>query len=159
VAAVSGHLATEEGIYGVILVAGLIVVSGMEVLHALTAFVTVVSTVLVFWIAHVYAGAIAYRAPDGAAGVGASLAHSLRESLGLLVAALIPALILLLGVTHAVPDDVAIWIALWVCVADLAVLGYLAFRRRGSRVAVCLLGALTTAALGMLMVLLKVLLH
>jgi hypothetical protein len=156
---VGDHLATEQGVYGVILVAGLIVVSGSE--PALTAFVTVVTTVVVFWAAHVYAGTVAHH--RNVAGRVISLTESflaaLRPSWGLLVSALIPAAILLLGVTKAVPDDAAQWAALWVCVGVLAILGFVAFRRRGSRLAVCLLGAVGTAAFGLIMVALKVLLH
>lgn len=63
---VGAQLATEEGVYGVILVAGMIVVSGSHELDAWSVFITVVSTVLVFWAAHVYAGTVAHhRIVDG----------------------------------------------------------------------------------------------
>ena len=153
------HLATEQGVYGVILVAGLVVASGSK--PALTAFITVTSTVIVFWAAHVYAGTVAHHGTvDGRLiRLGESFSHALHRSWGLLVSALVPATILLLGVTHVVPDDVAQWAALWVCVAMLAVLGFVAFRRRGSRLVVCLLGATGTAGFGIVMVVLKALLH
>ena len=75
------------------------------------------------------------------------------------VAPLGPALLLLLGATDAVSDSVAPWAALWACVVILGALGYLGFRRRGSTIAVCLVGALATAGFGLIMVALKVLLH
>lgn len=158
-AAVGDHLATEQGVYGVILVAGLVVVSGSE--PALTAFVTVVTTVIVFWAAHVYAGTVAHHRNVGGRMISLteSFVAALRPSWGLLISALIPAAILLLGVTKAIPDDAAQWAALWVCVGVLAILGFVAFRRRGSRLAVCLLGSVGTAAFGLIMVALKVLLH
>jgi hypothetical protein len=54
-----------------------------------------------------------------------------------------------------VPDAAAAWIALWTCVGVLAVLGYIAFARRGARWYVRALGSLATAGFGILMILLK----
>lgn len=156
---VGGQLATEEGVSGVILVAGLILVSGMSVVHAMTAFVSVVSTMLVFWSAHVFAAAVAHRTARPGSAIRTSLGVGLRHSWGLLVAPLAPAVFLLLGATEAMPDSIALWAALWSCVVILGALGYLGFRRRGSSTVVCLLGALATAGFGLVMVGLKVLLH
>lgn len=52
-------LMTEEAIYGIILVSGMIVVSESVALDSLRAFLTVFGTVVVFWAAHVYAGTLA----------------------------------------------------------------------------------------------------
>jgi ABC-type multidrug transport system permease subunit len=145
---VRSHFATDEGVYGVILVAGMV-------------FLSVVGTVIVFWAAHVYAGTVAHHGfEDGRIiGIRDSLGAALRRSWGLLVSALIPCSILLLGVIKAVPDAVAVWTALWGCVAVLAVLGYIAFARRGARWHIRLLGALATAGFGILMILLKAGIH
>jgi hypothetical protein len=155
------QLASEEGIYGVILVAGMIVVSGAEETQAWPLFVTVVSTVAVFWAAHIYAGTVAYSrtADSHPLRVSIALAHAVSRTWGLLVSALIPASLLLLGATQVVPDRAAIWLALWTGVAVLAVLGYHAFSRQGASWHVRLLGALGTAAFGILMILLKAALH
>jgi len=159
--AVHAKFATEQGVYGVILVAGLIVVSGGGDELALTVFVKVVVTVLVFWAAHVYAGTVAHHGYENGRviGIRESFRRSLRASWGLLVAALIPSSILLLGVAQVVPDDAAAWIALWVCVALLALLGYIAFARRGARWHIRLLGSAATAGFGLLMILLKAGVH
>lgn len=155
------HFATDEGVYGVILVAGLIVASSVSTTTAWGVFLSVVGTVLVFWAAHVYAGTVAHHGfEDGRiVGIRASLGGALRRSWGLLVSALIPSSILLLGVAKIVPDTAAVWLALWVCVAVLAVLGYIAFARRRARWHIRLLGALATAGFGLLMILLKSGLH
>ena len=154
-------LGTEEGVYGVILVAGMIVVSNTHETTALTTFITVVSTVIVFWAAHVFAGTIALtRHPDGRpVGLRQSFRRALRRCWGLLISALIPSSILLFGALHVVSDDAAIWLALWTCVLVLGVLGYLAFLRRGSPWPIRLLGALATAGFGILMILLKAAVH
>lgn len=155
------HLASEEGVYGVILVSGMIVVSGSEQTQAWPLFVTVVSTVAVFWAAHVYAGTVAYfRTADGERHhVATAVAHAVSRTWGLLVSALIPASLLLLGATQAVPDSAAIWLALWAGVVVLGALGYYAFSRRGSPWTVRVLGSLGTAAFGILMIVLKATLH
>ena len=151
------HFATDEGVYGVILVAGMIVASGGAAATAWTVFLSVVGTVIIFWAAHVYAGTVAHHGFENGRviGIRESLQGALRRSWGLLVSALIPASILLLGVAKIVPDDAAIWIALWMCVAVLAVLGYIAFARRRSPWHIRLLGAMATAGFGILMILLK----
>jgi len=157
---VTNSFGTEEGVYGVILVAGMIVVTGADNATAWSVFLAVVGTVLVFWAAHVYAGTVARHGfGDGTTSLRKSFGAALHHSWGLLVSALIPASILLLGVLDAVPDPIAIWSALWTCVAVLAVLGYVAFTRRSSPLWVRLLGALVTAGFGILMILLKAALH
>ena len=56
---VATSFVTEQSVYGVILVAGMIVVAGAADATSFTVFVIVVVTVLVFWGAHVYAGTVA----------------------------------------------------------------------------------------------------
>ena len=58
---VHASFATEEAVYGVILVAGMIVVSGGHGESSWSVFSTVIVTVLVFWAAHVYAGTVAHH--------------------------------------------------------------------------------------------------
>jgi hypothetical protein len=58
-----------------------------------------------------------------------------------------------------VPDSAALWTALWVCVGVLAVLGFIAFRRRGASIVMQVLGSLATAAFGVAMILLKAFVH
>jgi hypothetical protein len=154
---VQRHFATDEGVYGVILVAGMIVASASHGAVALQVFGQVVGTVIVFWAAHVYAGTVAHHGfEDGRIiGIRESFRAALRRSWGLLVSALIPCSILLLGVAQVVPDDAVAWLALWVCVAVLAVLGYIAFARRRAPWHIRLLGAMATAGFGFLMILLK----
>ncbi|REJ08540.1 hypothetical protein DY023_00800 [Microbacterium bovistercoris] len=152
---------TEEAVYGVILVAGMIAVSGAHGATSLSVFWTVLVTVVVFWLAHLYAGTVAGHGldKDRIVGLGESFRHALRRSLGLLLSSLIPLVILLLGAGRLINDRLTIWLALWMCVAVLAVLGYIAFRRRGAPWYIRLLGALTTAAFGIVIILAKALIH
>ncbi|WP_173923625.1 hypothetical protein [Agromyces sp. Marseille-P2726] len=153
---------TEESVYGVILVSGMIVVAGGPESNSFAVFWKVVGTVIVFWAAHVYAGTVARHGGLGDErdrGLGDAFRASLRRSLGLLASALIPSFILLLGATRAVPDQVAIWAALWAGVVVLAVLGWIAFSRRGSSWLGRIAGSLGTAAFGIAMILMKAFIH
>ncbi|MET1044159.1 MAG: hypothetical protein ABWX59_08595 [Microbacteriaceae bacterium] len=152
---------TEEAVYGLILVSGMIVVSGSHDETSWAVFTTVAVTVLVFWAAHVYAGTLAHLnvGRHQSIELRGAFRASVRRSSGLLVGAAIPAGILLLGATRVVPDAVAIWLALWGEVVALGVLGYVAFLRRGARLLTRILGALATGAFGIVMILLKAFIH
>jgi len=149
-------LMTEEAIYGLILVSGMIVVAGSGSGASLDVLLTVVVTVLVFYAAHVYAGAVARLAESGgSASPGASLAFAARESSGLLVASVVPVVILFLGTLHVIPDVVANWAALIVNTIMLAVLGWIAVGRWRPTFTARLLGALIAASFGVILILLK----
>jgi hypothetical protein len=152
---------TEESVYGVILVSGMIVVSGGHGASAWNVFWTVIATVIVFWAAHLYAGTVAHHGldHDRVVGLREAFRGSFRRSLGLLASALLPSFILLLGATEAIPDLLAMWAALWAGVFVLAVLGFIAFRRRGASLLMQVVGALVTAAFGIAMIVMKALIH
>ena len=77
-------LMSEEAVYGLILVSGMIVVSYNLTATSLNALNTVVVTVLVVFAAHVYAGTLARLAvTEGKAGLPASLRALLRSLRGI----------------------------------------------------------------------------
>jgi hypothetical protein len=153
-------LITEESIYGTVLVGGMIVASGPLQATSWETFLSVVGTVIVFWAAHMYAGAIARsgRSADGMS-LGGAIRKSFRNSLGFLTSALLPCVILLLGATRVVPDTLAIWTALWLGVVILGVIGFRIFAQRSESWTVRILGCLGTAAFGLAMIVLKALIH
>lgn len=151
-------LMTEEAIYGLILVSGMIVVSAGGT--SLNALVTVAITVLVFFAAHVYAGTLGRLAvTDGHAGLRASLAASARQSSGMLVASVAPIVVLLLGTTQVIDDDTALWAALIVNTLILGALGWIAVSRWSTHFWPRVLSALLTAAFGGVLVILKAVIH
>lgn len=158
---IRASFATEESVYGIILVAGMTAVSGVHGATSLQVFWTVLVTVVVFWLAHLYAGTVAGHGldPDRVVGLGESFRRALRRSIGMLLAALLPLAILLLGGGRMIEDKYSIWLALWSCVAVLAVLGYIAFHRRGAPWPIRIVGSLTTAAFGVVIILAKTLIH
>jgi hypothetical protein len=153
-------LMSEEAIYGLILVSGMIVVSYDLTGTSLSALVTVVVTVIVFFIAHVYSGTLARLAEtDGRATLPASLRAALYHSLGMLVVSLAPVAVLLRGVTRAIDDDLAIWTALIVDTVALGILGWLAVAKWTHHFWLRLASAMLTAAFGGVLILLKAFIH
>lgn len=150
------HLATGEGVYGLILVSGLIATASSAHASSIRVLIFVVVTVAVFWVAHVYANMVAsYGRVDRDGNrltLQATLSAAVRETRGMLVATVFPAGALLLGVFGVLPDRSANWIALWVCVGVLACLGYRAFHMLGAALHVRLLGALATASFGLVII-------
>ncbi|MBO1901352.1 hypothetical protein J4H92_05250 [Leucobacter weissii] len=155
----SRSMSTEEGVYGLILVAGLVAASGAARASALQTLVFVGITVLVFWAAHVYAGTVAEHGSAGTdrepVGLRRAIRRAMRRSRGLLIATLFPAAPLLLGAIGALGDRLSIWVSLWVSVGMLAMLGYLAYLRKGASLHQRLLGAAATASFGIVIIVAK----
>jgi hypothetical protein len=149
-------LMTEEAIYGLILVSGMIVVSGTTVGTSIDALITVVVTVVIFFAAHVYAGTLSRMAESrGSSGLRASLGAASLQSSGLLVASIVPLAILALGTTDVIDDNRALWTALIANTALLAAFGWIAVARWSSHWTARVLGALITASFGGALILLK----
>lgn len=153
-------LTSEESVYGLILVSGMIVVSGTVVGTSVDALITVAVTVLVFYLAHVYAGTLGrLAATDGRAGLGASLKAAATHSRGMLVASVVPVAILLLGTTDVIDDTAAIWTALIADTVILGVLGWMVVARWSTHWGPRLLSALITAGFGLVLIALKAFIH
>ncbi|PQZ94836.1 hypothetical protein CQ018_05695 [Arthrobacter sp. MYb227] len=154
---------SESAVYGLVVVSALLIISDRYDVTSLQVFFKVLGAVLVFWLAHVFAAAVAHlnavADKDRKAPLKAALRHGISHSSGMLIASVIPLLIVLLGVTNLVRDDVALWTALWVDVLFLGLLGYFSAvrwtRQQSMRIGV----GLSTALLGVVVVILKALVH
>ena len=153
---ITRHLATGEGVYGLILVSGLIATASSAHASSLRVLIFVAVTVAVFWVAHVYANVVAsYGRLDSNGNrvtLPSTVSAAVRETRGMLVATVFPAAALLLGVFGILADKSANWLALWVCVGVLAFLGYRAFRMLGAALHVRLIGAFATASFGLVII-------
>ena len=151
---------TEESIYGLILLSGMILVSGTHNDASWKVLLTVVVTIIVFWIAHVYAGTLARF--SGRVG-GGNLINAVRASIvrsrGLLVSAILPVLTQSLGAFEIISDSQAIWAALWVNSIVLGVLGYVGVARWSPNIWWRLASGLTTALFGGFVIILKAITH
>ena len=149
---------SESAIYGILLVSALIVVTGRGQ-DGWQVLLRVAATVVIFWVAHVFANLLASIGRSDDFRPTTALAHGISETSGMLLAALVPLVIILLGALRLVSNNSAEWAALWVNVTLLAVLAYIGLTRRGSRMWVRWAAAAGAALLGVLIVVLKASVH
>jgi hypothetical protein len=121
----------------------------------------VLLSTIVFWAAHVFAHAVAgHGVHDGEAiSVGRATRLAFHHSAGMLYAPILPSIALLLGAFGVITDEAAVDVALWTSVGVLALLGFLAFTARGSRVIIRILGGLGTAVLGLVIIGINAVMH
>jgi hypothetical protein len=159
-------LSSESAVHGVVLISGLLViVAGQPDTAAPDVLVKVVATAAVFWLAHVYSGAVAHLGDHheedhpSRVRLARAVVYSLNHSWGMLSAALVPIVILGLGVVGVLSYEQAVWGTLWVDVAILAVLGYLGVSTWTRRSLPRIAGGLATALLGVVLIVLKAMIH
>lgn len=149
-----------EGIYGLILATAVITVSReLDPTDAGRAALTTLVTALVYWLAHVYARLLGEAVSHGGTPSRATMAEAIRERWSLVEVAIPLVLVLALGAIGAVPDSTALVLATVVALVELAATGAYAARRRGAGPAGTIASAAIASALGLAIVLLKVLIH
>jgi hypothetical protein len=155
------HANPARAIYGTILVMAVITaLSHDDSVTSAQLIAGVLATTFVFWIAHVYAEVLGQRMEgEGGRPTFANLTVAARGEWPLVEAALLPVLCLLVGVIGVVKTDTAVAIAIGVGVIELFGYGIAAGRRlQLSRGGIVVVGVVN-GALGLLIVLLKVLVH
>jgi hypothetical protein len=158
------HLGTAAAIYGTIVYASLIAASGLHihpddpVLPVLT-FCAV--TIVVFWLAHIFAVALARHGDIGedVTGPWASIKAAVFHSTGMLETSAIMSVPLVLGSFGILDPRFSILLSLIVGVVTLAVLGYLAFTLRRREWWVRIVGTIGTALFGIVIIILEYSLH
>lgn len=150
----------EHGIYGVVLTTAMVAI-GWDQDDDLDVIVFVVGTVVVFWLAHLYAAVVASRATEEGRTrpMRDAVRTAARHSGGMIAATLIPVVLLLLGVVGIVSEWTAYYLALWSGVVILAFIGYANSARNHGSVARRLAGAAVTACLGLIVIGLSTLVH
>jgi hypothetical protein len=148
----------EHAVYGIVLVTALIGV-GWEDDTDLEVLIFVLGTVVVFWLAHVYASAVASRSRRPPPSLRESIREGMRHTSGMVVAMVVPAALLLTGVMGVVDEDTAYVYALGSGVVLLALIGFGNGVRNGSSWLWCTAGALSTTCLGLLVIGLSVAVH
>jgi hypothetical protein len=132
------------GIYGTILVTSIIAAADSSEAIWLSLGVVEV-TMVVFWLAHVYAGALARSIDSDDPFSGSDVRRSVRREWPLLQAAVVPSLALIAGGVGLIATRFAYWIAIGYGVATLIWWGILIARKerlgRGATTAVVLVNA------------------
>ncbi len=132
------------GIYGTILVTSIIAAADSSEAIWLSLGVVEI-TMIVFWLAHVYAGALARSLDSNEAFSGGEVRRSVRREWPLLQAAIVPSLALIAGGVGLVATRTAYWLAIGYGVATLVWWGILFARKErlgsGATIAVVLVNA------------------
>lgn len=148
----------EHAVYGLVLVTALVAI-GWEEETDYEVLLFLVGTVLVFWLAHVYAAVVSSRSARPRKPLGAAIGEGARHASGMLVAMLVPAALLFLGAVGIVEEYTAYFLALGSGVVLLAVIGYANAARNGSSWPWRIAGVLMTTVLGLLVIGLSILAH
>ena len=154
------HANPARAIYGTILV--MAVISGLshdEDIGSAKLIAAVCATTLVFWIAHVYAEILGRRLEGEEQFAWASIRVVMRGEWPIVEAALLPVLALLVGVVGIVDTDTAVNIAIGAGVVELFAWGIAAGRKLELSTGATVLAGVVNGALGLVIVLLKVLVH
>jgi hypothetical protein len=145
-----------SAVYGTILAASILIASAGG---PLTVFLTMIGSGIVFWLAHAHVALMRGIVRRGEHVTRDTIRQTLREEWPLVQASLSPAAPLLLAVLGVIGETLATEIGLGVCFAGLIAWGVVVSRaakltRRQTTIAVGI-----NVCLGLLLVLLKVILH
>jgi positive regulator of sigma E activity len=155
---VLGAYSGEHGVYGIVLVTAVIAV-GWNDETDLDVLVFLLGTVVVFWLAHIYAGVVASRSAEHPEPLTAAIRTAMKHASGMLIAMLIPAALLCTAVLGWVEEYTAYFLALGSGLLMLAIIGYLNAARNRSRWPWRIAGVLSTTLLGALVIGLSILVH
>ena len=153
---VDARFRSPSAIYGLIVFTALVTISSDHAADAWDMLDTAALTLVVFFIAHVFAHTLT---DHGERGFRSSLWHAVTHAVGMLYAAVPAALVLVVcGIQGATADD-AFVATTFTTTLVLAILGYFAYWRRGAHPVIRLVGALGTALLGLAIVGLEYIVH
>jgi len=147
-----------SGIYGTILVTAVVAGASADPhMEAWRGAVVVLVTTLVFWLAHVYANQMALHHSQRQHSSWTQVRELAWQEWPLVEAGLLPIIILLLlGATGVTSRDTAFTVAVWAGVVILFIWGIVLARRDGRGVLATLLLATASAALGAVIIILKI---
>jgi hypothetical protein len=143
-------------IYGLIVFAAFVTIGSDHAEDAWDLLDTAVWTLLIFFIAHTFAHTLT---DHGERGLRAATWHAMQHAAGMLYAAVPAALVLVVCGVNGVSADDAWRASTWATTVVLAILGYLAYAQRGAHPVIRVVGALGTAALGWVIVILEYAFH
>ncbi len=148
----------EGAITGTVVCAAAIAYSAGHVDTIGQLCLTILGTVVVYWLAHLHAVTIGASLNDRHHPL-AALRHGLLHTLPILGASIVPLVILLVGTLFGADVRDAAWVALLSTIALLAIYSYIAGARGGLDTGGRIASAAVGAGLGVLVALLKVALH
>lgn len=146
-------------LYGGIVAGSVLAVSSAHAEATSHVAVATALVTLIYWLAHVYVEAIGGRFTDAEQPIHRRIGEAMRDAVEVLVGALPPILIFLLARLAGADVQSAAQVALWITVALLMAAGGAAAYLAGQRGWPLVLETLIAGCFGMLVILLKYLLH
>ena len=142
------------GIYGTILVTS--IVAAADASHTIWRSLGIVEvTMIVFWLAHVYAGALAWSIDSNETFSRGEVRRVAGREWPLLQAAIVPSVVLLAGGIGLIGTHLAYWLAIGYGVAALIWWGLLFARKEGLGRGMTIAVVLVNASFGLVIVVLK----
>ncbi|MDO8210783.1 hypothetical protein [Conexibacter sp. CPCC 206217] len=146
-------------IYGTIVVAGVVGSLGQADVSIGAVIASVLATSGVFWLAHVWAQTMSERLRDPQDFTWARFATIARHEWSMVQSATLPVLALLLAAFDVYSEETAIDVALAITIVQLFGWGLLVGRRTFERWPSALLSGVVNGAFGVVIVVLKTLIH
>ena len=145
------------GVYGTIMVMAVLAAGAKAYQHQLLRLLAIVAiTVLVLWLAHVYARGIAESLQLGRRLNFSELLSLARHEYSIVAAAVLPVVALAFGASHVLPERSAVLLALWLGVVLLTAQGFRYARLEGLRGGAAVLAIATNLGIGLTLVALEV---
>lgn len=154
---------TPSAIYGTVVYASLIAAAafhgGAEDVWGVFLFSA--TTIVTFWLAHVFAEGLAHRGSDAeeSESIRTSIGHGFVNSIGVIEAAVLPSVPLALGSLGLLGSRQSIQLSLLTSVGVLFVLGLLAVSARHRAFWVRIVSAAVTALFGVVIILIEANVH
>ena len=146
-------------LYGAIVAGSVLAVSSAHAENSARVGVATAVVTAIYWLAHVYVEAIGGGFRDHENPMPRRVVESMRDSIELLAGAIPPIVVFLLAKVLGADVQTAALVALWFTVALLVVAGFGAAYLAGVRGWPLLLESLIAGSFGVLVILLKFLLH
>jgi hypothetical protein len=145
------------GVYGTIMVMAVLAAGAKAYQHQLWRLLAIVAiTVLVLWLAHVYARGIAESLQLGRRLTFFELLSLARHEYSIVASAVLPVLALAFGATHVLPERSAVLLALWLGVVLLTAQGFRYARLEQLRGGAAVVAVVTNLGIGLGLVALEV---
>lgn len=147
---------SAPAIYGLLVFAAFVTIASDHAVDAWDILDTSAGTLVVFYIAHVFAHTLT---DHGERSLRTATWHAMQHAAGMLYAAIPGTVALIVCGVRGDSADTAYHAAIWTTTVVLAVLGYMAYWRRGAHLVARIFGAIGTAVLGLLVVALEYAFH
>ena len=154
-----GHPNYKAAVYGSVVVAALLGALRAEQADPRAKAISVISTTIVFWLAHVWASVVSERMHVGHGWVWVHIRDHAREEWPLVQAGFLPVFPLVLAWAGVLSDHTGSTLAMALALAQLVAWGFVVGRRSHDSWPIALLSGAVTGSLGFAIVLLEVALH